>query len=82
MLCPHCHAGKSTMEIAGLQFHVFSDRWISCAATDQNRITISARRELLGQLPSAFQSISVRHFVRLHRRFYPGKSLEIGPASH
>ncbi len=68
--CPHCLAGKTTVEIAGLRFHNFSDRWISCSGVDQQRVIVPARGEFIGRMQNAFRSTSVRNFIRLRRRLY------------
>jgi len=35
--CPHCLLERATVEIEGLRFHTFSDRWISCQANPEER---------------------------------------------
>lgn len=68
--CPHCLAGNTTVEIAGLRFHVFSDRWISCSGVDQERVIVPAHGEFISRVQSVFGSISVSGFIRLRRRLY------------
>lgn len=64
--CPHCLAGKTTVEIAGLRFHTLSDRWISCIPVEQHQeVVVPARGELISRVQSLYQSLCDRSFVRL-----------------
>jgi hypothetical protein len=68
--CPHCTAGKTTVEIAGLRFHTLSDRWISCSPVEQQqRIIVPVRGEFIGRLQDAYQAIYENGFIRMRRRF-------------
>jgi hypothetical protein len=65
--CPHCLAGKTTVEIAGLRFHTLSDRWISCNPVKQQQDSIPVRGELIGRVQNFYQSVCERTFSRLGR---------------
>ena len=80
--CPQCRAGKPPVEIAGLRFHAFADRWISCTGVGEEKVIVSAHREFIDRVHSACDYITVRNLIRLHRRFYSGKFLGVPPASH
>lgn len=67
--CPHCLAGKTTVEIAGLQFHTLSDRWISCRPVEQQQeMIVPVRGELVDRMQTLYQSIWESGFIRLRRR--------------
>jgi hypothetical protein len=69
--CPLCLNGKTTVEIAGRQFHTLSDRWISCSGADQQqRVIVPARGELMGRMRIIYQSICESSVIRQSRRFY------------
>lgn len=69
--CPHCLAGKTTVEIAGFRFPAFSDRWISCGnGVDQQRLIVPAPGQFIDRMQSALHTISVSSFMRLRRRLY------------
>jgi hypothetical protein len=73
--CPHCLAGNTTVEISGLRFHTFADRWISCTAVQEQKAIVPVRGEIASLAQSAFQSICVSNFIRLRRRMYSSENL-------
>jgi len=54
--CPHCRAGRTPVEVAGFQFHTFSDRWISCIGGTPEEFPIPPAVRLVSWIQLVFRS--------------------------
>ena len=54
--CRYCRAGWTPVEVAGFQFHAFSDRWISCIGGTPEELPIPPGVRLVSWLQLVFRS--------------------------